>query len=147
MTTKKKMLMTMTKKTRTKRSLRRAVSALALGIGIGCTVGGVALPARAAMGSGLPTKAPELRTVEGKVADKGGTPIEGAVVYLQDSKSMAVKSFLSDKEGHFHFRQLSMDTDFGLWAELNGVRSKTINISQFNSHPEEEYTLKLDVNK
>ena len=134
---------------KSKQGLRRLGRAMALGAGMGAALGGGAMPAKAAppRGSGMPTKAPELRTVQGMVANKDGEPIQGAVVYLQDTKSMAVKSFLSDNEGHFHFRQLSMSTDYGLWAELNGVRSKTMNISQFNSHPDLEYTLKLDVAK
>ena len=147
------MKMTTSPQTRTKKKskqrLGRLGRAVALGAGMGAALGGGAIPAKAAppKGSGMPTKAPELRTVQGMVADKSGAPIQGAVVYLQDTKTMAVKSFLSDNEGHFHFRQLSMSTDYGLWAELNGVRSKTMNISQFNSHPDLEYTLKLDVAK
>lgn len=136
-------------KTKSKRGLSRLGRAVALGAGMGAALGGGAMPAKAAppKGSGLQTKAPELRTVQGMVSNKDGGPIQGAVVYLQDTKTMAVKSFLSDNEGHFHFRQLSMSADYGLWAELNGVRSKTMNISQFNSHPDLEYTLKLDVAK
>jgi len=104
-----------------------------------------------AWGSGLPaaqsTKVPELRTVEGTVCNKEGAPIQGAVVYLQDSKSLTVKSYLSDAEGHFHFRQLSMSADFDLWAELNGERSKTKNISQFNSKTDLSFKLELPVSK
>lgn len=136
-------------KKKSKQRLGRLGRAVALGAGMGAALGGGALPAKGVppKGSGMPTKAPELRTVQGMVSNKDGEPIQGAVVYLQDTKTMAVKSFLSDNEGHFHFRQLSMSTDYGLWAELNGVRSKTMNISQFNSHPDLEYTLKLDVAK
>lgn len=139
---------TKTKK-RSKRRLAGLGRAVALGAGMGAALGGGVMPAKAAppSGSGMPTKAPELRTVQGSVEDKSGAPIQGAVVYLQDTKTMAVKSFLSDNEGHFHFRQLSMSTDYGLWAEMNGVRSKTMNISQFNSHADLEYMLKLDVGK
>ena len=93
------------------------------------------------------TKVPKLRTIEGVVCSKEGTPIQGAVVYLQDSKSLAVKSYLSDAKGRFHFRQLSMSIDFDLWAELNGKRSKTKSISQFNSKADLNYKLKLPVSK
>jgi hypothetical protein len=106
--------------------------------------------APSAWGSGAAaetTKVPKLRTIEGLVCSKEGTPIQGAVVYLQDSKSLAVKSYLSDGQGRFHFRQLSMSADFDLWAELNGKRSKTKNISQFNSKPDLNYKLKLPVSK
>jgi hypothetical protein len=91
------------------------------------------------------TKVPKLRTVEGMVCRDDGKPVEGAVVYLQDSKSLAVKSYLSDAQGQFHFRRLSMSADFDLWAELNGKRSKTKSISQFNSKTDVQYRLKVPV--
>jgi hypothetical protein len=93
------------------------------------------------------TKVPTLRTVEGVVCSHEGAPIQGAVVYLQDSKSLAVKSYLSDAQGRFHFRQLSMGLDFDLWAELNGKRSKTKSISQFNSKTDLQFKLKLPATK
>jgi len=81
------------------------------------------------------------------VCSKEGTPLQGAVVYLQDSKSLTVKSYLSDAQGRFHFRQLSMSADFDLWAELNGKRSKTRTISQFNSKTDLNFKLTLPVSK
>ena len=92
-------------------------------------------------------KVPHLRTVEGEVCSRDGSPITGAVVYLKDEKSLAVKSYLSDEHGQFHFRQLSMSLDYDLWAELNGKRSKTKSISQFNSKPDLRYKLKLPISK
>lgn len=91
------------------------------------------------------TKVPKLRTIEGTVCGEDDKPVQGAVVYLQDSKSLAVKSYLSDAEGRFHFRQLSMSADYDLWAEMNGKRSKTKTISQFNSKPDLTYKLKVKV--
>lgn len=134
-------------KTRTSKQRMRAslVCALALGAMLSTPVGA---PSAWASGSpGETTKVPKLRTIEGMVCSKEGAPIQGAVVYLQDSKSLAVKSYLSDAQGHFHFRQLSMGADFDLWAELNGNRSKTRSISQFNSKTNLNYKLKLSVSK
>ena len=93
------------------------------------------------------TKVPKLRTIEGMVCSKEGTPIQGAVVYLQDSKALTVKSYLSDTQGRFHFRQLPMSADFDLWAELDGKRSRTKSISQFNSKTALNYKLKLPISK
>jgi hypothetical protein len=89
------------------------------------------------------TKVPKLRTIEGEVCTKSGAPVSGAVVYLQDNRSLAVRSYLSDADGRFHFRELSMSLDYDLWAEHNGKRSKTKTISQFNSKPDLDYKLKL----
>jgi len=91
------------------------------------------------------TKVPQLRTIEGEVCRDDGRPLQGAVVYLQDSKSLAVRSYLSDAQGKFHFRRLSMSADFDLWAEMNGKRSKTKSISQFNSKTDLDYKLKVRI--
>lgn len=134
-------------KTRTSKSRARVWLLCALALG---AVLSAALGATPAWGSGSPaatTKVPKLRTVEGMVCSKEGAPIQGAVVYLQDTKSLSVKSYLSDLQGRFHFRQLSMNADFDLWAELNGKRSKTKSISQFNSKTDLSYKLKLPVSK
>jgi len=111
---------------------------------------GAIWPVRVAWGSDAPasaTKVPQLRTVEGQVFRKDGSPIQGAVVYLQDTKSLAVRSYLSDDQGRFHFRQLSMNLDYDLWAELDGKRSRTKSISQFNSKPDLQFKLKLPLAK
>lgn len=107
-------------------------------------------PGRVAWASGSSastTKVPQLRTIEGVVCDDDGSPVQGAVVYLQDTKSLAVKSYLSDAQGEFHFRHLSMSLDYDVWAELNGKRSKTKSISQFNSKPDLSYRLTLPIDK
>lgn len=131
-------------RTKTKRSRRSAVILCALSIFAAvAAVPCVAVAATAAE----TTKVPHLRTIDGQVCNKDGSPITGAIVYLKDEKSLAVKSYLSDDEGRFHFRQLSMNLDYDLWAELNGKRSRTKNISQFNSKPDLHYKLKLPISK
>jgi hypothetical protein len=136
-------------RTKTRKSKLRARAWLLCVLALGAVLS-TALAAPPAEGSGAAadtTKVPKLRTINGLVCSKEGTPIQGAVVYLQDTKSLAVKSYLSDAQGRFHFRQLSMSTDFDLWAELNGKRSKTKSISQFNSKTDLNYKLKLPVSK
>jgi hypothetical protein len=83
------------------------------------------------------------RMVEGSVEDKSGAKVNGAVVYLRDSKSNSVKSFVTDANGHFRFVQLSPSTDYELWAELNGKKSKVRSISSFDDHPTFVMTLTL----
>jgi hypothetical protein len=116
---------------------------------LGATLGIFAIPALAGVGANAATatKVPKPRSVEGIVRNKSGAPVQGAVVYLKDTRSLAVKSYLSDDGGQFHFRQLSLEEDYDLWAELHGDRSKIKSISHFKSTPDLHYTLKIDTGK
>jgi hypothetical protein len=75
---------------------------------------------------------PKERVVDGKVVDNSEAPLPGAVVYLKDTKSLSVKTFICDDAGHFHFGQLSQNTDYELSAVSNGVKSNTKSISSFD---------------
>ncbi len=75
----------------------------------------------------------EVRSVEGKVYGAGSTTQSSAVVYLQDSKTNNIKSFISTADGSYRFGQLSLDVDYQLWVEYKGKKSDKKNISSFNS--------------
>jgi hypothetical protein len=92
-------------------------------------------------------RGPVRRTIEGKVHDKNDAPLKGAVVYLKDSRTLAVKSFISDDDGVFHFGQLSQNTDYELYAEFQGKRSKSKNISSFDNKNDFNFTLKIETDK
>lgn len=83
-------------------------------------------------------------TVDGIVLDKNEQPLAGAVVYLENPKSLDVQSYLSDAQGHFHFNQITPQTDYEVWAEQNGIESKHKWISQFSSHVNFHLKLKVE---
>jgi len=84
------------------------------------------------------------RTVDGRVEDKAAAAVPGAIVYLKDIKTLAVKTFICSSDGKFHFGQLSQNADYELWAELNGNHSKTKHISSFASQNKFDFTLTLE---
>lgn len=92
-------------------------------------------------------RAPMERIVDGQVVNKAGSPIGGAVVYLKNSRSNSVKTYIADDGGHFRFGNLSQNTDYELWAESNGVRSKSRSISSFDSENNFHFSLKVDAAK
>lgn len=116
---------------------RTRAASLGLALALAPAVAACA-PAAAAQSHG-----PVQRVLDGKVVDKNDKPITGAVVYLKDSKTMSVKSYLTDEEGHFRFGQLSQNIDYEVWAEQNGVHSKSKNISSFDNRNDFHFVLKI----
>ncbi len=125
--------------------LRRSRSAFLLLVLASGVVGSASLslcvPAQAQQ------RGPAARSVSGKVVSKSDTPLKGSVVYLKDDHSLAVKSFIADDKGAFRFGQLSQNTDYELWAELDGKKSNTRTISSFDNKNEFMINLKIDTGK
>ena len=92
-------------------------------------------------------RGPVQRVVQGKVTDKGDAPLRGAVVYLKDDHTLAVKSFISDDNGGYRFGQLSQATDYEVWAEAAGKKSAVKSISSFDSKNDIIINLKIDTGK
>jgi len=92
-----------------------------------------------------PVFAQSQRTVQGKVLDRSDAPIKGAVVYLKDDHTLAVKSAISDDDGGYRFGQLAQNTDYELWATSNGKKSGTKTISSFDS--KNQFYIDLKINK
>ena len=87
------------------------------------------------------------KSIVGLVTDHKDASLEGAVVYLKDLKSLAVKSYISDAKGEFHFRGLSPNVDYEVHAEHNGNSSKTRTVSSFDSRTNIQMTLKIEPRK
>jgi hypothetical protein len=85
------------------------------------------------------------RTLEGMVREAGGQPLSGAIVYLKNLNSLAVKTYVTTTDGDFHFGQVGMDSDYEIYAEAGGKKSKTKRISAFNS--KKRWTIDLTVAK
>jgi hypothetical protein len=89
---------------------------------------------------------PTSKMLTGTVTDKSDQPIAGAIVYLKNMKTLAVKSFFSQQDGAYRFPQLSLNTDYEVYAEKDGKKSDTKTISQFDDrfNPTINLTINLD---
>jgi len=87
------------------------------------------------------------KVVEGKVVGSNSQPQAGAIVYLKNTKTGDIKSFISVADGSYRFGQLSPDVDYEIWAEYQGRKSNTKTISSFDSKKLLDYQLKVDTAK
>lgn len=98
----------------------------------------LALPARAQS---------ELRTVRGAVLDKTENPVASAVVYLKNVRTLAVKTYISDRSGEYRFSGLDPNVDYEVHAESENMTSNTRTISSLDGRKDIVISLKLDKEK
>lgn len=84
------------------------------------------------------------RTLQGQVMKGGETPLPGAVVYLKNTKTMAVRSFISDNSGNYRFTSLSPNVDYEVHAEYKGSKSDVKTLSAFDSRATATINLKVN---
>ena len=105
--------------------MREAAFLLLLGAPVGMLVSFIAAPRAQAQATA--------KVIEGKVLDAGTNPLSGGIVYLQDQKTNIVKTLIATADGSYRFGQLPADTDYKIWAEYKGEKSKDKLISSFDT--------------
>lgn len=88
-----------------------------------------------------------LKTVRGLVTDKSESPIASSVVFLKNTRSNAIRSYISDDAGNYRFSGLDPNIDYEIHAEKDGAKSPTRTISSFDSKKEIVLNLKIDKKK
>jgi hypothetical protein len=83
------------------------------------------------------------RSVSGLVVDNDSAPVQGATVFLKNSKTKAIRSYTSASNGRFRFAQVNMTDDYDLWAEKDGKKTAMKTVSSWNASKEYETELKL----
>jgi hypothetical protein len=89
----------------------------------------------------------ELRTVRGAVLDKTENPIPSAIVYLKNVRTLAVKTYISDKSGEYRFSGLDPNADYQVHAETDNMTSNTRTVSSFDTRKDIVISLKVDKEK
>ena len=88
-----------------------------------------------------------IRTVQGIVTDEADNPISGAIVQLENMKTLQIRSFITKEKGDYYFSDLSTDIDYKLHAENHGMISSTKTLSSFDSRKTATMNLKVDQQK
>ena len=87
------------------------------------------------------------RSVKGAVRAADDQTVTGAVVQLNNTKSLQVRSFITKEDGTYYFLGLSPDIDYELRADFQGASSGTKTLSSFDSRKEAIINLKLNPKK
>lgn len=85
------------------------------------------------------------RLLTGRVAGHDDQPLPNAVVYLSNTRTHAVKTFIVGTDGSYRFPALSPNIDYEVFAQYNGKKSDTKTVSQFDDRPQVNINLKIDV--
>ena len=90
-------------------------------------------------------RAPQTRTLTGFVSNQHGSPLSDSVVYLTNTRSMNVKTYIVGKDGMYRFPALSPDIDYQIYAQYKGQRSDTKTLSSFDSRSNAVINLRIQV--
>ena len=85
----------------------------------------------------------QLRTLNGHVFSSQDQPIAKAIVYLKNTKTLAVKTYISDDDGTYRFPALSPNVDYEVYAEFKGQHSDTKTLSAFDNRKQVNITLRI----
>jgi hypothetical protein len=83
------------------------------------------------------------RLLYGKVLDQRDNPVAGAIVYLTNTRTHAVKTYIVSEEGTYRFPGLST-VDYEVYAQYNGRKSDTKSVSQFDDRSQVYIDLKIN---
>lgn len=91
--------------------------------------------------SGGPQEA--LRSLTGHVISSQNQPVQKAIVYLKNTKSLVIKTYITEADGSYRFPALSPNVDYEVYADYQGSRSDTKTLSAFDNKKQVNITLKL----
>jgi hypothetical protein len=89
-------------------------------------------------------KADAGRMLTGKVIDKHDNPISDSVVYLSNTRTRAVKTYIVGPDGQYHFPELSPNIDYEVYAQYKDLKSDTRTVSQFDDRKAVNLNLRID---
>lgn len=84
------------------------------------------------------------RLLLGKVLDTQDNPLSDAVVYITNTRSRAVKTYIVGPDGTYRFPALSTAVDYEVYAQFKGHKSDTKSVSQFDDRSQVYLDLKID---
>jgi Carboxypeptidase regulatory-like domain len=87
---------------------------------------------------------PTGRLVLGKVLDRQDNPLPGAYVYLTNTRTRAVKTYIVGEDGTYRFPALSTAIDYEIYAQYKDHKSDAKSVSQFDDRSQVYLDLRID---
>ncbi|ACO31888.1 MULTISPECIES: carboxypeptidase-like regulatory domain-containing protein [Acidobacterium] len=72
-------------------------------------------------------------TIEGVVTNGSGQPLQGAIVYLKNTQTSNILTYISEKNGSFIFSYAPAGVDYSIWVAYKGKKGDTKSISSFDN--------------
>ncbi len=83
------------------------------------------------------------RDLTGTVTDAHHEPLRGAVIQVRNEANDSVMSYITGRTGRYTFKRLDANTDYDLSATYKGHKSKTRELSHFETKPSKVIDLKI----
>ena len=84
------------------------------------------------------------RLLFGKVLDPQDNPLPDSIVYLTNTRTRAVKTYIVGKDGTYRFPALSTAIDYEVYAQYKGIKSETKSVSQFDDRSQVYLDLRIN---
>src|SRR6267378_2622733 len=93
---------------------------------------------------GRSSKQDKTRLLTGKVLDGGDNPLPNAVVYLTNTHTRSVKTYIVGPDGAYRFPALQPSIDYEVYAQYDNRKSGTKTVSQFDDRQQVYISLKVN---
>ncbi|MGD0416077.1 MAG: carboxypeptidase-like regulatory domain-containing protein [Terriglobales bacterium] len=93
---------------------------------------------------GRSSKEDKTRLLTGKVLDSGENPLPNAVVYLTNTHTRSVKTYIVGPDGAYRFPALQPSIDYEVYAQYDNRKSHTKTVSQFDDRSQVYISLKIN---
>jgi hypothetical protein len=93
---------------------------------------------------GRDAKQDKTRLLTGKVLDGSDNPLPNAVVYLTNTHTRSVKTYIVGPDGAYRFPALQPSIDYEVYAQFDSRKSGTKTVSQFDDRTQVYISLKVN---
>jgi hypothetical protein len=105
------------------------------------------LIAFALVAGALQMLAGQTRSPRGAVTDQAGEPLNGAIVKIKNTRSLHIRSYITQSNGKYRFHGLHPDIDYEVKANYRGQTGRPRTLHSYDSRREARLDLKVTVER